>query len=56
MQNKLFLIKITVKYLFWRTNNITTEKLKMVAGTLILQNGTLGSSVLVITFKRFLLT
>lgn len=35
------------------TNNKTTEKLRIVAGTLIFQNGTFGSSVFVIILTDF---
>lgn len=38
------------------TNKITTEKLKTVAGNFIRQKGGCGSSLLVIVFKRVLLT
>lgn len=38
------------------TNNMTTEKLKIVIGTLSRQNGTCGSSMLVTTLISCLLT
>lgn len=38
------------------TNKITTEKLNTVAGNFIRQKGGCGSSVLVMVFKRVLLT
>lgn len=39
--------------MYQQTSNKTTEKLRIVAGTFIFQNGTFGSSVFVITLSDF---